>query len=250
MALVAVTAWLGLVTPAAAEGPPIHSIGIISTCGRTFTLVESATFGSGSDPQQSSVPDWHIDDLIEAQAEAALAGRYAVKILPHDQPPGDPSGAELVQAATRAMPGQSFDAYLLIMPEARDDTIFGGPGRQGVLDTHTHLKGIGLYLHHDVVTPAPRIFSACRMVLAVAPALKILSEVWLEMPRKHNAFVNLVLTMNTTDAGIFAVGITPKAWAPTVAELSPDQRQLIRDGLKNLIVQEVPWTLQRMELLP
>ena len=243
----------GLISTSAASAdgdtPPIHTIAVASTCGRTFTLLHIGTLRFGNAQDQGDIPDLKIDGMIVDAATKALAGKYAVTPITLDSTDfvnGRPAliGSEPDPADFRAALEKTgtFDAYLIVSPETRGDTIG---------ETNASFSGVGLYWHTLMFNDqSPTVFTACRLSLVDGHTFKVIDERWLAEPRHQQAFGDFLMTISTNKSGVYYLSVGDQAWADTIAALTPLNKEIIQYGLSSLLDGEMPATLQKLKLLP
>jgi hypothetical protein len=243
---------IGLIWTGAAKAAdsPLHTVGVASTCGNTFSLLHAGTFGFSNTNDHAAVPDWQIDGMITAAVSKALAGRYNVTQL-HLEPADivrDPAGfisffkPDPAHLRTALEKNGSFDEYVVVIAGPEADAI-GGKGFE--------LSGIGLYQQSQLGDlQLPDLFTACRAYLVDGRTFETVDQELLAVPRQDNSVHGILAAVSALDSKVFYTVVTDAAWANTVSALTPQQKQIILNALSDLLDREMPPTLQKLKLVP
>jgi hypothetical protein len=261
--------------PAAAAEPAIKTIGIISATGDKLAVTSIGVNAATSSQRTIETDDWLLGTALTDAFTTALSPHYDVHVISPDAPEFDLNSKKPLDivgpvrrllatgewkfdetnaapsdfvAATKTYlkPGdpETYDAYLVIYPAERGDSI-GGSGRM--------LKGIGLYRHPSFADSSTHLFTACKVALIDGHSLTIRAEAWLQLPRPGPDEVEAALTTGLTldmepEPNEFAATIGDAAWPASGNDVEAPQQEAIETSFKTLIGQEAPYALRELKL--
>ncbi|HEY1614298.1 MAG TPA: hypothetical protein VGF97_11460 [Rhizomicrobium sp.] len=227
--------------PAPAAETPIKTIGIISAVGDTLEVSDMGLTVFTDAHRSMDVSDWKLGHDIAGAFQDVLSRRYDARVVAEDAPMAEMEKppSELA-AAVRALlkPGETYDAYLLIVPATRPDTMGW---------TKQNLSGIGLYRRHKMIDSEPFIFTSCNVSLIDGRSLQILQDTWMDLPRDEGLAGVFTAVSKMGDYDFFA-GVAEQAWPDPDQPFRPEQKMSVEASFQYLLKREAPFTLHKLGL--
>ena len=211
----------------------LKTVGVISLTGNNITLQSVGHLALSNESTTEQVPEWGLNQFILDRFNAELSKRYDVRSVTVDKTALQPGqfSLESLGAAVRASASpQGLDAYIVVL---------GGSSRYGT--TNFSVLGVGL-----LSVPAP-FFTGHNYYLHALYRVLVIDG-------SSGAMIGDGSAPPLPDAGIMPNIRGPYRvvdeswWAPSLAEMSQQQRQQLGDGLKDVIQRSVPDTLRTLKL--
>jgi hypothetical protein len=233
----------------------IRTIGVISACGSTLALKHVGTIRFTNSDESAAIPEWGIDSVIVDGIRAALRERYDVRQVNYDPTAfgrdriGGSSGATFISAAVRnhAKPADgasAYDAYVVVWPAERNDTIG---------NTSEQLPGIGVYDRNFLGIETTALYSSCWVTVVDGRSFKTLAEEYLRLTSLEGSEALSRILFNgaaqpSSTQPYFQI-VDRTYWAEKFSDLTPAQKINIQAGLKQLVQSEIPATLRYLQLI-
>lgn len=224
----------GIFNPASAKDrPPINSIGIVSDIGDKVALQHIGFMVFSNSLTVQNVPDWAIDAHIAAALSEGLQSRYTLRGV--DFPRGgiapdlggflnDPSPEDNMRAKAKPTDGQPIDAYLVVWPLRRE-----------VYPTNQRVEGIGLLTQGSTA----RLFMSVRVSLLSGQNFE---EIDTCLARARDvSFWNPDASYMTDIKGFDDI--------ETFDAMTPEQKQTMQSGLKEMLTAGMAYCLKDLKLV-
>lgn len=232
---------LGLAACATGTSEPVSNIqriGVVSVVGDVLTLQKKGftVFENASDG--ATISDWGIDAFIEGEAATYLSRQYSVEAVTVDRTLRDP--AQIAYSAAMNAP-QPLDAYLIIVPAMRNKTFMqsmSGAKAQG---------GFKIYMEKQPLLPATVfVMEEADIVLVDGGTFEEIRREALDTGARWNS-EPLENGMSLRNGSILID--TSKGWSSKFSEFTPEQLQLIADGIGLLASRSLQYSLGQAGLL-
>jgi hypothetical protein len=230
----------------------IKTIGVISTIGDKLDAISVGALVFGNSRAEIDTRDWDLGRSVTAATKNALSSRFDVRVLSDDDSNLDMENAapatlaSNIRALIKPEELAAFDAFLVIYPSKRSDTICGTNGM--AVDQHA-LTGIGICRNHSLVDAGPHLFAACKVALVDAHTFAIVRESWLERPRDDSGGLrSALLTLSTLESHDFSIPLAESAWPSADKPVDSLQKAAIQSSFQYLLQLDLTPTLQELEL--
>jgi len=222
---------------------PIKTIGIISAVGDKLEISNIGLMVFANSHNTIDIHDWNLGREMTDAFKSALSTRFDVHVIADDAPEFESANgtsfdfAAAVRARLKPNDPVSYDAYLVIRSDTRQDIIGG---------TNQSLSGIGLYRHHGVDSE-PYVFTACTVTLVDGHTFKALADTWMALPREEGV-AGFFSTLSRYGDYDFFAGVAEQAWPASDTSFDPEQKMSLEASFTYLLDREVPFTVQRLGL--
>jgi hypothetical protein len=206
----------------------IKTVAVVSAISDTLNLEHFGSFGSHT-TMQFALPDWHIDEALEAQTRKILAQRFMVKDVAVDR-------QKLMQARllddkhafhpnlSALEPTDAVDAYVVLLKHPR--ATGGSP---------VESAGIGLWNVNALAGERTDLFANYAVAIVRARDVDlIVARMATVSPRYQSRFPFKPVDNST--------------WPKSPPQLSAEQQEKVRAGLTEILVDSLDETLLQMGL--
>lgn len=211
--------------------PPIKTIGLISIVDDKIHVERLGFFVFQRDDNLTDVSAWKLNEMVLAQLEAALKDRYQLRPVTYDRAKMKPdlgvffslpSPKENVRDHAKPADGQPLDAYLVVWPRRLPEVFTG-----------KEMEGLGIFRQSG-----EGIYAALGMTLVDGRTFKEIDYCYLEglMPGSRRS--------------TSPFRVTKGVWAETYEKMTPEQKELLEVGLKDLISDGLTYCLADLKLVP
>lgn len=223
----------------------IKSVAVISTCGDDLTLTHLGSFSGGE--KFFNIKEWQLDSQIRSEVVSALHNKYEVKQVTYDPNYFKPKLGQLFPALAvltggfdvatavrdhaKIAGGHPVDAYIVLYAAGRKDNILGTPAL---------LEGIGLYQFSFLTRLNSAAFVSCDLAIVDGHSFKRLGESLVEVPNDPSGSIF---------SGGYGVPIDNGLWAESVAAMTTEQQQKVRQILTSLLHAEIEPTVRVLRLV-
>lgn len=227
--------------PDSAHLAGLKRVSVISALGEELRLQETATLIFGNTLNSGNIADWKLDAFIADEMAHALAGRYDVRKVNYSASDfrSKAGGAELgaaVREHVKAEDGQSLDAYLVVVPTTRQDSVFG---------TTAQLTGLTLYrrgafgMHNDAVV------TVAKVVVIDGHDFHQIGWTWL---LAGESLGDSLVRASWLSPGRYFRVVPGELWSEKFEGLTQDQKDKLRGEFVALLKDEIPHTVQTLKL--
>lgn len=217
----------------AADRPPIKTIGVVSDVGDKVRHKHIGFMVFSNKETEQEVPEWAIDAHIAAVLSDGLKGRYELKpvdfprgaIAPAlDDPFDAPDPEETMRANAKPAGGASIDAYVVAWPDL-----------QNVYGTNQYVRGIGLLTQGSRAA----LYLAVRVTLLDGRSFEEIASCSARI-RDRSFWNPEKSTMNE---------VPEFEDVESFDALTPEQRQTMQAGLKQMLTDGMNYCLRDLKLV-
>lgn len=210
--------------------PPIKTVGVASDVGDKIALTHIGFMVFSNKRSEAEFPDWQLDAFIAGEIEAALKQRYELRavtfakgsIAPDLSPQlfGHPSPDENLRDHATPEGGTPVDAYVAVWPRSAQ-----------VFSTNQYVTGVGLLTRGGRAS----IYAALAVTLVDGRTFEEIDFCW---PRiKDGDIDNMRAREDLEDVESFDA-------------MTPEQKQGLQQGLKDLVRDGLSYCLRDLKLTP